>query len=121
MIKVIANLPYPNTVKGFQYSYCYTTPVIPKIASTIIASVSSDIMIIVFFDSLFVPFLNREIRYVIDDTLNELYYDHDNCMIDEDQIGNYNSTSAFYICKSSESKVDCVVRIACEAEGKIIE
>lgn len=55
-MKVIANLPYPSTVNGFQYSYYLITPVIPKIAYTIIASVSTNIMAIVFFDSLLLPF-----------------------------------------------------------------
>jgi hypothetical protein len=42
-------------------------------------------------------------------------------MIDEYQISDYNSACSFDICKSSESEVDCVVGVACEAKGKIIE
>ncbi len=53
--------------------------------------------------------------------MSELYDDHDDCVIDEYQISDYNSTSTFDIRKSSKSKVNCVVGIACEAEGKIVK
>jgi hypothetical protein len=39
--------------------------------------------------------------YVIDNALDELDYDHEDCMIDEYQISNDNSTSTFQIGESS--------------------
>ena len=78
-------------------------------------------MIIVFFESLFVPFYVIAIRYIIDDTLDQLDDDHDDCMIYEDEIGDYNCARTFDICESSESEVDCVVGITREAEGEVVE
>jgi hypothetical protein len=60
-------------------------------------------------------------EYFIDNALDELDEDHDDGVIDEDQICDHNGACSLEIRECSNGEVDGVEGVSREAKGEVIE